>query len=67
VQATQDLTQVQGVLLEKCSIAEQEKLSLQAKINEEKTQLQKEKEHFLTEQLEVKEMVNRALRSMTVI
>jgi chromosome segregation ATPase len=66
-QATQALTQVQGVLVEQRSAAEQEKLALQAKFDEEKVQLQKEKEQLLVEQLEVKEMVNRALRSVTVI
>jgi hypothetical protein len=66
-QATQALTQVQGVLVEKHSTAEWEKLDLQEKFDEEKSQLQKEKEQLLTEQLEVKEMVNRVLRSVTVI
>jgi hypothetical protein len=61
------LTQVQGVLIEKRSVAEQENLSLQANFDEEKAQLQQEKEQLLTEQLEVKEVVNRALRSMTVL
>jgi hypothetical protein len=66
-QATQALTQVQGVLIEQHSVAEQEKLSLQAKFDEEKMQLQQEKEQLLMEQLEVKEAVNRALRSVTVL
>jgi len=38
-QSTQDLTQVHGVLMEQRSNAEQEKLSLQAKWDEEKEQL----------------------------
>jgi hypothetical protein len=66
-QATQDLAQVQGVLEEKRSTTEREKLSLQVKSDEEKSQLHKEKEQLLTEQLKVKEMVNRALRSVTVV
>jgi hypothetical protein len=66
-QATQALTQVQGVLVEKRSAAEWENLSLQVKFDEEKSQLQQEKEQLLVEQLEVKEMVNRALRSVTVV
>jgi DNA repair exonuclease SbcCD ATPase subunit len=66
-QATQALTQVQGVLVEQCSAAEQEKSTLQAKWNEEKAQLQQGKEQLLAEQLEIKEVVNRALRSVTVI
>jgi hypothetical protein len=44
VQATQALTQVQGVLVEQRSAAEQENLSLQVKFDEEKAQLQQEKE-----------------------
>jgi hypothetical protein len=37
------------------------------KWDEEKSQLQKRKEQLLAEQLEVKEMVNRALCSVTVV
>jgi hypothetical protein len=59
------LTQVQGVLVDQRSIAEREKLDLQENFDEEKSQLQKEKERLLTEQLEVKEMVNKELISMT--
>jgi transcription termination factor NusB len=40
---------------------------LQAKWDEEKAQLQQRKEQFLTEQLEVMEMVHRALCSMIVV
>jgi hypothetical protein len=61
------LTQVQGVLVEKHSVAEREKLALEEKFDEEKSQLQQEKEQLLAEQLKVKEMVNRELRSMTVV
>jgi septal ring factor EnvC (AmiA/AmiB activator) len=39
IQATQSLTQVQGVLVEKQSAIEQEKHSLQATFDEEKEQL----------------------------
>jgi hypothetical protein len=67
MQATQALVQVQGVLVEQRRAAEQEKSALQVKFDEEKAQLQQAKEQLLTEQLEVKEMVNRALRSVTVI
>jgi hypothetical protein len=38
---------------------------VQGVIIEEKVQMKKEKEHLLTEKLEVKEAVNRALCSMT--
>jgi hypothetical protein len=64
-QATQALKQVQGVLIEQHRVAEKEKVALQAKLEEEKAQMQQEKEQLLVEQLEVKEAVNRALRSMT--
>jgi hypothetical protein len=67
VQATQALKQVQGVLVEQCSAVEREKLALQEKFDEEKEHLQQEKEQLLAEKLEVKEMVNRALRSVTVV
>jgi hypothetical protein len=40
---------------------------MQEKFDEEKSHLHKEKEQLLTEQLEVKERVNRALRSVTII
>jgi hypothetical protein len=61
------LTQVQGVLVEQCSAVEWENPSLQANFNEEKAQLHQEKEKFLVEKLEVKEVVNRALHSVIVI
>jgi hypothetical protein len=66
-QATQALAQVQKDLEDQHSVAEWEKLDLQEKFDEEKSQLHKEKEQLLTEQLEVKELVHRALRSVTVI
>jgi hypothetical protein len=58
---------VQGVLVEQCRAAEQENISLQANFDEEKAQLQQGKEQLLTEKLEVKEAVSRALRSVIVI
>jgi hypothetical protein len=66
-QATQALTQVQGVLVEQRRTAEQENISLQAKFDEEKAQIQQGKEQLLAEQLEVKEAVSRALHSVTVV
>jgi hypothetical protein len=44
VQATQDLTQVQGVLMEQCSTSEREKIALQEKWDAEKGELQQRKE-----------------------
>jgi hypothetical protein len=38
------LKQVQGVLIEQCNATEQENISFQAKFDEEKAQLQQEKE-----------------------
>jgi hypothetical protein len=67
MQATQALAQAQGDVLEKRSNAEREKLALQAKWDEEKAELQQSKEQLLTEQLEVKARVNRALHSMTIV
>jgi hypothetical protein len=61
------LKQVQGILIEQHSTAEQEKLALQAKFDEEKAQMQQGKEQLLAEKLEVKEAVNKALRSVTVL
>lgn len=66
-QATQDLVQVQGVLVEQCQFSEHEKISFQVKFDEEKAQLQKGKEQLLTEQLKVKEAVNKALRPVTLV
>jgi transcriptional regulator of met regulon len=66
-QATHALTQVQGVLVEKRSATEQENLALQAKFDEEKAQLQEEKEQLLAKQLKVKEAVNREMLSVTVL
>jgi chromosome segregation ATPase len=45
-------------------LCKQEKASLQAKFEEEKAQIQHEKEQLLMEQVGVKEAVNRALRSV---
>jgi chromosome segregation ATPase len=66
-QATQALKQVQGILVEQCNAAEQENIALQVKFDEEKAQMQQGKEQLLVEQLEVKEAVSRALRSVTVL
>jgi hypothetical protein len=66
-QATLDLVQVQGVLVEQCRDTEQEKSALQVKFNEEKAHLQQGKEQFLMKKLKVKEMVNKALRFVTVV
>jgi hypothetical protein len=46
---------------------EQEKVDLQTKFEEEKAQIQQEKEQLLAEQLEVKEEINRALCSVTCL
>jgi hypothetical protein len=39
-QATQALKKVQGIIVEQCRVAEQEKVSLQANFEEEKVQMQ---------------------------
>jgi hypothetical protein len=61
------LAQAKEDLLEQCSNVEQEKLSLQTKWEEEKAEIQQSKEQLLTEKLEIKELVNRALHSVIVI
>jgi hypothetical protein len=61
------LTQVQGVLVEQCSAVEREKFALQVQWDKEKAELQQSKEQLIAEKLEVKEQVNRALRSVTII
>jgi hypothetical protein len=63
-QATQALKKAQGILIEQHEVAEHEKVALQEKIEEEKVQIQQEKEQLLAERLEVKEAVNRELRSV---
>jgi uncharacterized protein YaaN involved in tellurite resistance len=59
------LKQVQGVLVEQRQVVEQENIALQTKFDEEKAQMQQEKEELVAGQLEVKEAVNIALCSMT--
>jgi hypothetical protein len=61
------LVQVPGVLVEQHQDVEEEKSALQVNFDEEKAQLQQGKEHLFVEQLKVKEVVNRSLRSMTVV
>jgi hypothetical protein len=64
-QATEALKQVQKVVIEKHRVAQQDKVSLQTKFEEEKAQIQQEKEKLLSDQFRVKEGVNKELRSMT--
>jgi hypothetical protein len=64
-QATKALNKVQKVVIEKCQVVQKEKASLQANFEEEKEEIQQEKEQFLTEKVGVKEALSRALISMT--
>jgi VIT1/CCC1 family predicted Fe2+/Mn2+ transporter len=64
-QATVALKQAQEEVIEQCRVAQQEKDDLQTKFEEERAQIQQEKEQLLAEQIGVKEAVNRALRSVT--
>jgi hypothetical protein len=64
-QATVALKQAQEEVIEQRRVAQQEKDDLQIKFEEDKAQIQKEKEQLLMEQVGVKEAVNRALRSVT--
>jgi len=56
---------VQVIIIEQHRVAEQEKVSLQENFEEEKAQMLQEKEQLITEKLEVKEVVNKALRYVT--
>jgi hypothetical protein len=58
------LKQSQHEVVEKCRVAQQEKDDLHTKFEEERAQVKQEKEKLLAEQLEVKELVNIALRSV---
>jgi hypothetical protein len=48
------LNQAQEELIEQCRIAQQEKDALQENFEEERAQIQQEKEKMLTEQVKVK-------------
>jgi hypothetical protein len=61
------LTQVQGVLVEQHQAAKQKNISLKAKFDEEKEKIRQGKEQLLIEKLEVKEAINKALLSVTVV
>jgi hypothetical protein len=64
-QATTALKQAQEEMVEKRWVTQKEKDDLQAKFEEDRAHVKQEKEKFLTEQLGVKEVVDRALRSVT--
>jgi DNA anti-recombination protein RmuC len=64
-QATEALKQAKEEALEKHRVAQQEKDDLQAKFEEDREQIQKEKDQLLAEQIGVKEAVTRALRSVS--
>jgi hypothetical protein len=51
--------------IEKCQVAQQKKDDIKVKFVEDRAQIQKEKEQLLAEQIGVKEVVTRALRSVT--
>jgi hypothetical protein len=53
--------------MEQCSMSDQENISLQVKWDVEKAELQQSKEQFFAEKLEIKELVNRALHSVTIV
>jgi hypothetical protein len=64
-QATVALKKEQEEVIEQRRVAQQEKDDLQTKFEEERAQIQQEKEQLLVEQVGVKEVVNRALHSVT--
>jgi hypothetical protein len=59
------LKQAKEEALEQRRFAQQEKDDLQAKFEEDREQIQKEKEQLLAEQIGVKEVVTRALHSVS--
>jgi hypothetical protein len=63
-QATEALKQEKEEALEQRRVAQQEKDDLRAKFEEDREQIQKEKEQLLVEQIGVREAVTRALRSV---
>jgi hypothetical protein len=67
VQATQALMQAQNTLLEQQSEEKWENISLKAKWDEEKAQLQEHKDQLLAKKLEVQERVHKEIHSMMVI
>jgi hypothetical protein len=58
------LKKAQEEVIEKCRITHQDKAALQSKFEEEKEKIQREKEKFLTEQVGVKQVVSKSLRSV---
>jgi hypothetical protein len=65
MQATQALKQAQEEIIEQRRAAQQEKDTLQAKFEEDRAKIQKEKEKLLAKQIGIEEAVNRAFRSVT--
>jgi VIT1/CCC1 family predicted Fe2+/Mn2+ transporter len=59
------LKKEQEEVIEQCRFAQQENDDLQTKFEEERAQIQQEKEKLLAEKVEVKEAVSRALHSVT--
>jgi hypothetical protein len=64
-QASVALKQAQEEIIEQRRVTQQKKDDLQTKFEENKAQIQQEKEQLLVEQVRFKEAVNRALRSVT--
>jgi hypothetical protein len=64
-QATQALKKAQEEIIEQRRAAQQEKDAIQAKFEEDRAKIQKEKEQLLTKQIGIEEAVNRAFLSVT--
>jgi hypothetical protein len=64
-QATQALKQAQEEIIEQRRAAQQEKDTLQAKFEEDRAKIQKEKEQLLAKQIGIEEVVNRSFLSVT--
>jgi hypothetical protein len=63
-QATQALKKEQEEIIEQCQATQQEKNALQAKFEEDREKIQKEKEKLLTKQIGIEEVVNRSFHSV---
>jgi hypothetical protein len=64
MQATQALNKAQEEIIEHRQAAQQEKDTLQAKFEEDRAKIKKEKDKLLMKQIGIEEVVNKAFHSM---
>jgi hypothetical protein len=65
LQATHALKQAQEEVIKQRRATQQEKDSIQAKFEEDKVKIQKEKENLLAKHIGIEETVNKSFRSVT--